>query len=102
MSTHLLDLVWERAPYKGGTFDVLLALADFADDHGYCFPSVEYLAAKTRQAERTVQYSLGKLATLGILETKIIGGRRTDHQLNVRSEERRVGEECRSRWSPYH
>ena len=23
-------------------------------------------------------------------------------QYNVRSEERRVGKECRSRWSPYH
>ena len=23
-------------------------------------------------------------------------------QLEVRSEERRVGKECRSRWSPYH
>ena len=25
-----------------------------------------------------------------------------NHDLNVRSEERRVGKECRSRWSPYH
>ena len=25
-----------------------------------------------------------------------------DHEHNVRSEERRVGKECRSRWSPYH
>src|SRR5260221_14264396 len=25
-----------------------------------------------------------------------------DHFLTVRSEERRVGKECRSRWSPYH
>ena len=25
-----------------------------------------------------------------------------DHQLIDRSEERRVGKECRSRWSPYH
>src|SRR2546421_7308777 len=24
------------------------------------------------------------------------------YQLHVRSEERRVGKECRSRWSPYH
>ena len=24
------------------------------------------------------------------------------YQLNIRSEERRVGKECRSRWSPYH
>ena len=25
-----------------------------------------------------------------------------DDQINNRSEERRVGKECRSRWSPYH
>ena len=25
-----------------------------------------------------------------------------DTQLDMRSEERRVGKECRSRWSPYH
>ena len=24
------------------------------------------------------------------------------HYINMRSEERRVGKECRSRWSPYH
>ena len=24
------------------------------------------------------------------------------HMFNPRSEERRVGKECRSRWSPYH
>src|SRR2546421_7704810 len=27
---------------------------------------------------------------------------RSDHRLLLRSEERRVGKECRSRWSPYH
>src|SRR5256886_9429264 len=27
---------------------------------------------------------------------------RSDHHGRVRSEERRVGKECRSRWSPYH
>ena len=26
----------------------------------------------------------------------------TDQTLEIRSEERRVGKECRSRWSPYH
>ena len=34
------------------------------------------------------------------------GGARLSEQLNpntrLRSEERRVGKECRSRWSPYH
>ena len=27
---------------------------------------------------------------------------RLDQKLTYRSEERRVGKECRSRWSPYH
>ena len=27
---------------------------------------------------------------------------RTEIKLQLRSEERRVGKECRSRWSPYH
>ena len=29
-------------------------------------------------------------------------GRATSWRIIVRSEERRVGKECRSRWSPYH
>ena len=34
---------------------------------------------------------------------KALVKKRLDHQnLNDRSEERRVGKECRSRWSPYH
>ena len=33
----------------------------------------------------------------------IISGRRKSHlEATTRSEERRVGKECRSRWSPYH
>ena len=29
-------------------------------------------------------------------------GRKLMTMINMRSEERRVGKECRSRWSPYH
>src|SRR3712207_550246 len=31
-----------------------------------------------------------------------LGGRRLGAETQERSEERRVGKECRSRWSPYH
>src|SRR3989442_12042507 len=31
-----------------------------------------------------------------------IGGADCEEHLSLRSEERRVGKECRSRWSPYH
>src|SRR5256885_4865165 len=33
---------------------------------------------------------------------KILGVLGRSHPFNTRSEERRVGKECRSRWSPYH
>ena len=48
--------------------------------------------------------SLAYLGFLGYKKTTntsdyLVGGR----QMNpIRSEERRVGKECRSRWSPYH
>src|SRR2546427_737301 len=32
----------------------------------------------------------------------LAGGDEHGHELRSRSEERRVGKECRSRWSPYH
>ena len=43
-----------------------------------------------------INYSLGKVGELvPFAATLAVGGA-------VRSEERRVGKECRSRWSPYH
>ncbi len=41
---------------------VLMALADEADDQGYCFPGVPHLAAKCSIGERTVQRILRRLA----------------------------------------
>ena len=32
----------------------------------------------------------------------VLGHDSIEHVINSRSEERRVGKECRSRWSPYH
>ena len=44
-------------------------------------------AGKTTLAE-AILYRAGRLRSLG--------------RVDKRSEERRVGKECRSRWSPYH
>ena len=41
-------------------------------------------------------YNLTDMAWIGLLGSKAVAG------VGVRSEERRVGKECRSRWSPYH
>src|SRR3954469_18711448 len=40
---------------------VLMALADIADDAGFCFPSVPTLAVKVSMDERSVQRILRKL-----------------------------------------
>ena len=38
----------------------------------------------------------------GIKAKMLVRDKQTDQISVVRSEERRVGKECRSRWSPYH
>ena len=40
--------------------------------------------------------------TFGVRSGKLLGFVVSDKGIQVRSEERRVGKECRSRWSPYH
>src|SRR5258708_25796663 len=48
----------------------------------------------------------GEREPTGLRQLLAIYGRSVQHTLTVaqglRSEERRVGKECRSRWSPYH
>jgi len=44
--------------------------------------------------------SIARVAQFTIDRGKIYAGH--GHVLLARSEERRVGKECRSRWSPYH
>ena len=38
-----------------GELLVVVAMADFCDDQGYCFPSIPTLAQKCRMTERSVQ-----------------------------------------------
>ena len=40
------------------------------------------------------------ILTLDVLRER--GNQYLEHEKSGRSEERRVGKECRSRWSPYH
>src|SRR2546422_11739008 len=45
----------------------------------------------------------GRVAQLEVLPGDLLGARHhAEGELLRRSEERRVGKECRSRWSPYH
>lgn len=47
---------------------VLVALADYANDEGEAYPSIETLVNKTSQNRKTVQANIKKLIALGLIE----------------------------------
>jgi Helix-turn-helix domain len=69
MSIKVMTEVWESSSTKGGARLVLLALADYANDEGYCHPGVERLALKSALSERNVQFILRDLEARGELVT---------------------------------
>ncbi len=48
MAIHLIDKAWRAAPYKAEKLLVLLALADWSNEYGICFPSYKAIAQKAR------------------------------------------------------
>jgi hypothetical protein len=76
MSVKVMSLVWERGPFEGGSLLVMLALADWANDEGECWPSVPTIAEKARMGERNARYVLKKLEGDGWLGRAEGRGRR--------------------------
>lgn len=62
MSLKALSHVWAHSPAKGAAFVVHLALADYANEEGKAWPSVETLAAKCRLSTRAVLHAIQKLS----------------------------------------
>ena len=62
-----MNWAWEQ-PLPPVPKLVLMALADNADDHGYCWPKVKTIAAKCSTSERTVQRTIKTLLAAGLLK----------------------------------
>ena len=76
MSIRVMSSVWDDARTQAHTeLLVLLALADWANDDGYCWPTISALAAKARLSERAVQQILGRLIATGRIRRIPGGGR---------------------------
>src|SRR2546428_13729510 len=74
MSIRVMSVIWERAPYDGGTLIVLLALGDYCNDEGECFPNVCSIARKARLGERQVPNILRDLKNDGGISIQKGGG----------------------------
>lgn len=74
MSIKLMAQVWELAGIKGTTQDVLLVLADHANDDGLAWPRVELIAWKVDATERHVQRLLRDLEARGLVSVAVPGG----------------------------
>ena len=76
MSVRILSKVWDGFPGGGTELLALLALADWSDDEGRCFPSINSIAKKTRlsrsQAQRTV-HALIKQSYLKVIGNEFGG-----------------------------
>jgi hypothetical protein len=59
------NLVWDRSPYRAEKLLVLLALADWSDTEGVCFPSYTKIAEKAR---------ISKPGAIGIIQALVKDG----------------------------
>jgi uncharacterized phage protein (TIGR02220 family) len=88
MSVKVMARVWVHSQRKDGELLVMLALADFANDAGECWPSIPTLAKKARLTDRQTRRVLNGLETAGeIRRSRSNGGRnRRNHYFITLSE----------------
>lgn len=93
MSVKLISWAWENGPKDGVDLLVLLALADFADDAGRCYPSVKTIAEKARMTERGAQKVIRRLESAGWIAISTGNGRHgcNRYQINHKKGEQGSG-----------
>lgn len=89
MSIKVMSWVWEHGPASASERLVLLALADFCDDQGVCFPSMVRIAAKACITERGAQKILRRMEEEGLVSIETGGGRHgcNRYTINMRNHE---------------
>src|SRR2546422_8078791 len=75
-------------------------------EHHQSHAAAAFLTAPTRRAAIMTADAVGEWATLSVGDGERVPNGASAitllREIRFRSEERRVGKECRSRWSPYH
>lgn len=90
MSIKVQSLIWEHAPYRGNTLLALLALGDWANDEGSCWPNMTTLAKKSRQSLRSVQYAVEQLVKDDFLIAEINRGAGKTNRFEINTQKLRI------------
>lgn len=67
MSKAAREAVWEHSIQQGNARLMLLAIAEFSDDHGFAYPGMERLAARVKTVERNAKKLIRQLEEAGEL-----------------------------------
>lgn len=81
MSTIIMSKCWPL-PMSPTQKAVLISLADQANDHGVCWPSIDTISARTCLGRRAVINAIADLESLGHLTPKKTVGQVTHYQLH--------------------
>src|SRR6266404_1333651 len=69
MSIKMMTRVWQVAPCRGTELLVLLALSDYANDEGICWPNPKTLATKARCTEQYARKAVHKFEGCGVVSS---------------------------------
>lgn len=67
MAVRVISMVWDGYPGGGSDLLALLALADWSDDEGRCFPAIASISKKTRLSEKQARRVVHNLIETGFL-----------------------------------
>lgn len=81
MSIHIMSRCWDNTRAKGTHLLLLLALSDFANDHGVCWPGIPRLAQRMRVSQRQAQRAVNNLEAAGELYVRTVSGGRKHYNL---------------------
>jgi hypothetical protein len=83
MSIKIMSAVWELQDITASETLLLIALADHANDDGFCWPSVGTIQRRTKLSDRGVQKLLNSLRKKGYVTWTSRNGHSNTYQLPI-------------------
>lgn len=83
MSIQIMSWVWQNSPYEGKALLLHLALGDFADDAGRCWPSQTTLARRARCTTRHVRDTISQMIEDGYVVLERASNGRDSHRYRL-------------------